>query len=179
MKAALLGGSFDPPHTAHLQVLQYLLKEKKYDQLWVVPTSRHPFKRAEAPFEDRLAMCRLAFDGLDKKVKVLDIEKDLSGYTVDLVKELYKREADLDLTWVGGSDLKTDLDRWKDSAELKKMLRFEFLPRPPEKNSPFLPVSSTEIREQIKQGQWPKESVPQAVLSYIQKHGLYGNRGLP
>jgi nicotinic acid mononucleotide adenylyltransferase len=80
---------------------------------------------------------------------------------------------------VGGSDLKTDLDRWKDSAELKKMLRFEFLPRPPEKNSPFLPVSSTEIREQIKQGQWPKESVPKAVLSYIQKHRLYSNRGLP
>ena len=58
----LFGGSFDPPHRAHVLVVAWALMEATLDRILVIPTARHAFgKQPGASFEDRVAMCRLAF----------------------------------------------------------------------------------------------------------------------
>jgi nicotinate-nucleotide adenylyltransferase len=173
MDIAIVGGSFDPPHLAHVEVLQHLLNSKRFDEIWVVPAGQHPFKKASASFKNRIAMCHLAFDPLGKKVKIVDEDEKLSGYTIDLIKHLHNKFSEYHWTFVGGSDLKEEISRWKEPQTLKKYLDLEFLPRPPDPASPFAPISSTEIRERIKNRLSIDDFVSNAVKDYIDQHGLY------
>ncbi|MDL1872552.1 nicotinate-nicotinamide nucleotide adenylyltransferase [Deltaproteobacteria bacterium PRO3] len=173
MRVALLGGSFDPPHRAHVQVIEHLLQSGRFDEVWVFPSPQNPLKPASAPFEDRLAMCRLAFEGLDPRVRVKDDEGTLSGYTIDLIRHLKQHYPKAEFTFVGGSDLKDELPRWKEIEALKKILHFEFLPRPPDPASPFDAISATEVRGKIKKGLPVGDQVPKSVLAYIKNRGLY------
>jgi len=173
MHIALFGGSFDPPHLAHVEILDHLLEDERYDLVLVVPSGQHPFKKSLASFADRIAMCELAFQELGDRVQVLDIEKDLSGYTVDLIARLDKLFPQSTVTFVGGSDLERELDQWKDLSDLRKKIRFEFLPRAPEHPSDLSPFSSTEIRARLKNHLPIAGFVPKAVEAYIQKKNLY------
>ncbi|HEX5033450.1 MAG TPA: nicotinate-nicotinamide nucleotide adenylyltransferase [bacterium] len=172
-RVALLGGSFDPPHSAHLQVARHLLDSGDFDEVWVLPSPQNPLKPSSSSFEDRLAMCRLAFAGLEPAVQVHDDERALSGFTIDLARKLRAEHPDREFRFVGGSDLREELPRWKDSAELRKLLGFVFLPRPPDPASPFLPISSREIRERAKKGLSLAGLLPPSVERYIQEHRLY------
>jgi nicotinate-nucleotide adenylyltransferase len=169
---ALLGGSFDPPHSAHVQIAEHLLKSKKYDEIWVIPAERHPWKPTEADFEDRWQMCRLAFAPLGPRVRILEDDRGASGYTVDLVRRLHQAHPDRRFTFVGGTDLKKEFAKWKDPEVLHEFLVFEFLPRPPER-SPFPDISSTEIRRRVKNRLPIGELVPKAVEEYISRKKLY------
>ncbi len=173
MNIAIFGGTFDPPHNAHIQVLKFLLDEKKYQKIWVIPSPKNPLKQAIAPFEDRYEMCRRAFGNLDPAVQVKDEEKTSTGYTVDLIGHLLKKYPGSKFTFVGGSDLKKELAQWKDSAKLKQWIEFKFLPRPPDPDSPFPPFSSTEIRERIGKNLPVRELVPEEVEKYIREKHLY------
>ncbi|MFO1464513.1 MAG: nicotinate-nicotinamide nucleotide adenylyltransferase [bacterium] len=173
MRIALLGGSFDPPHKAHEEVLRYLLGSGRYDQIWVFPTKQNPFKNDSTPFQDRLEMCRLAFQNIDPKIQIRADEAQLSGYTIDLIRHLKAVHPGAEFTFVGGSDLEKELPAWKESAELKKILQFEFLPRPPDPSSPFSPISATELRERVKKGLPIENQVAKPVRDYIEKKRLY------
>src|SRR5437868_5417527 len=109
LNLAIFGGSFDPPHLAHLAIAVHLLESERFDLILVIPSLKHPLKRAEASFEDRLAMCESAFLPLGDKIQVLDVEKNLSGYTIDLVRNLETLYPNATLTFLGGSDLKREL----------------------------------------------------------------------
>jgi cytidyltransferase-related domain len=172
LNIALLGGSFDPPHRAHLEVARHLLQEKGYDEVWVVPARQNPLKQTQASFENRLAMCRLLF-GATGRVRVLDDDAKLSGYTVDLARHLTGKFPMHRFVFVGGSDLQKEIPRWKEAKEVEKLLDFEFLARPPEANSPFSPISSTAIREAIKKGLPIDQLLPKAVEEYIHENNLY------
>lgn len=173
MRIALLGGSFDPPHLAHVQVVEYLLKTGRFDEVWIFPSPQNPLKPASVPFEDRLAMCRQAFERIDPRVRVKDDEGSLSGYTIDLIRHLKQHYPKAEFTFIGGSDLAKELPRWKESEALKKVLQFEFLPRPPDPGSPFAPISATTIRERIKKGLPIEDQVPKSIWQYIRGRNLY------
>ncbi|MGH8005206.1 MAG: nicotinate-nicotinamide nucleotide adenylyltransferase, partial [Limisphaerales bacterium] len=85
-KIGLLGGTFDPPHLAHLVLAQTALDELKLDEVWFIPAFLPPHKRGEkvSPFRHRLQMLRLAVRG-SRHFKVLTIEKEKGGvsYTVE------------------------------------------------------------------------------------------------
>ncbi len=172
-KIALLGGSFDPPHLAHRQVVEYLLKQKNFEEVWIVPSKQNPLKPAGANFQDRLQMCRLNFEDLGERVKVLSEDQELSGYTIDLVKHLKEKFPHVRFTFVGGSDLESELERWKDPEKLKKLIEFDFLPRPPDPDSPFSPISATDIRNRIKNQLSVEKFLTKGVGEYIQKRKLY------
>ncbi len=175
MQVAILGGSFDPPHNAHVQIISYLLGQPGVDEVWVLPAGKHPFKQATASFEDRLQMSRLAFEPLGPAVKVLSDDERLTGYTIDLIRHLKEKYRNHEFTFWGGSDLQKEIEGWKDSDELQKSIHFKFFPRAPESPSPFDPISSTDIREKVK-NQLPFESlVPKPVAVYIRKNKLYEN----
>jgi nicotinate-nucleotide adenylyltransferase len=173
MKIALVGGSFDPPHLAHTQVLQHLLDSNRYDEIWIVPTTQNPFKTIQASLAHRINMCHLAFDKSGPSVKILEDEKHLTGYTIDLMKYLVQKYPDYQFTFVGGSDLKEEIKKWKDFDQLKKYLNFEFLPRPPDPASPFLPIRSIEIRDRLKNQLSIHTFVSKDVEDYIQGYHLY------
>ncbi len=175
-RVALFGGSFDPPHLAHLQVVRHLLNSENFDEVWILPSPQNPLKPASSSFEDRLAMCRLAFSELAPRARVRDDERDLSGFTIDLARQLRAEHPGHEFSFVGGSDLKEELPRWKDSSKLQEILSFVFLPRPPDPSSPFAPIRSTELRDQAKKGLPLDGLLPKSVEQYIQKRGLYRSR---
>ncbi|HCU24518.1 MAG TPA: hypothetical protein DF383_05830 [Deltaproteobacteria bacterium] len=175
-RIAVLGGSFDPPHLAHRQVVRHLLEREHFDEVWVFPSRQNPLKPASATFEDRLAMTRLALGEYGSRVRVREDESKLSGFTIDLVRHLKAENPSAELTFIAGSDLQSELPRWKDSEELRRLLKFEFLPRPPDPGSPFAAISSTEIRERVRQNLSIAHLVPPEVEDYIRIRGLYSSK---
>ena len=77
-RVAIFGGSFNPPHVAHVLAVTYVLATEDLDEILVVPCFRHPFAKELAPFEDRFAMCELAMAWLPK-VTVSRVEQELGG----------------------------------------------------------------------------------------------------
>ena len=74
---ALLGGSFNPPHVAHLMVAYWTLATQDVREVWLLPSYRHPFGKDLAPFDDRVAMCELAARAL-RGVAVCTAERELA-----------------------------------------------------------------------------------------------------
>ena len=174
MKVAIFGGSFDPPHLAHVQVVHYLLESKHYDEVWVIPSKQNPLKERGHEFSERFKMCQLAFAEFGKKVQIRDDEKKMSGFTIDLIRHLKKKFPEYLFSFIAGSDLRDQIAQWKESAALQQMIDFEFLPRPPQPGSPFLPLSSTEVRRQLAAGRDPRGLLPEKVAQYVEKGQLYG-----
>jgi nicotinate-nucleotide adenylyltransferase len=176
MKIALFGGSFNPPQNGHVALAQALLDSKLFDEVWVLPSFRHPFGKPLAPFEDRLNLCRLAFEGLSARLKVSDVEKGIDppeGYTIDTVRYLKKKYPEDKFYLVMGSDLILEFPRWKDSTELKKMIEIFPISRAGYEESQFPRVSSTEIREALRLGKDISSLVPPQVAKYIGEKNLY------
>lgn len=186
LEIALFGGTFDPPHVGHVLAAHYVLLTAGVDRVFVAPCGEHALGKQHASFQDRLAMCRLAFRGLHG-AEVIDIEGSRPGpsFTIDTVRELAALHPGARLTLVIGSDLRGEIAQWKESAELLRMTRLLVLPRLEENTAAaeagqstpyYLPrVSSTGMREMLTRGAWDelKNRVPAAVLDYIRANELY------
>ena len=172
----LFGGSFNPPHIGHRQVLEHLVALKKFDEVWVVPSYAHPFEKGLIPFEHREKMCHLLIEGLDSLVKVLPIEEELKknpSYTIDVVTELKQRFPNAQFHLAIGSDCKNDLPRWHRYEDLKRLVQCYFIPRFGIEPSPFAAISSSEVRMMIKNRKPCEAWVSPKVKKYIEDHKLY------
>ncbi|MFP4579370.1 MAG: nicotinate (nicotinamide) nucleotide adenylyltransferase [Candidatus Sumerlaeia bacterium] len=183
----IFGGTFDPPHVGHVMAVDFVLLTSELDRVFVIPCANHPFGKNHEPFEHRMDMCHRAFSHLGEQVEILDIEGRRHGpsYTVDTVRELRERYPDADFVLIVGSDIRDELDQWKEVDELKKMVTIRMLPRLEEntsekesdQDSPFyLPrVSSSSLRRMLARGEMEKlgTRLPHTVIDYIQEHNLY------
>jgi nicotinate-nucleotide adenylyltransferase len=177
---AIFGGSFNPPHVAHLLAAALVLATCEVDLLLVVPTYSHPFAKPLAPFEDRVTMCARALGWLPG-VEISRVEQELGGEsrTLRTLEHLQAAHPDWAMRLVLGSDA---------FAESAKWFRFDLVRAlaPPivlrragtaeDAGPPLLPrVSSTEVRARIARGAWDElqEIVPSSVLSHIRERGLY------
>ncbi len=170
MFIGLFGGAFDPPHSGHQQLLKRALALKFFDEIWIVPTFLPPLKmtgnhNSVAGSEERLEMCKLLTG--DKKIKVLDLEIKRGGksYSIDTVRELKKKYPRNKFYFLIGSDWVPDLSKWHRANELLKEIEFVSLPR--------TEISSSEIRERIKNGENIGNLVPEEIEKYIKEHELY------
>jgi nicotinate-nucleotide adenylyltransferase len=181
MRIALFGGSFNPPHVAHQMVALYVLETAPVDGLWFVPCFRHPFDKPLAPFEDRFHMCERAAAALGSRVRVSDIERDIGGEsrtlrTVRRLEELHPEHA---FSLVIGGDLVAEVPTWYGGAELQKSTPFLVVGRGgvgpgAGRGTVAMPeVSSTEVRQALRDGKSVEGLVPRAVLDYIYERGLY------
>jgi nicotinate-nucleotide adenylyltransferase len=181
---AVFGGSFNPPHVAHLLAAVYALATAPIDQVLVVPVFRHPFAKELAPFADRLEMCRLGL-GWIPGVFVSTVERELGGESLTLrtVEHLAAQNEGWSLRLLVGADVLSDLPKWHRFDRIAEIAPPLILGRsgvetadaPP----PVLPqVSSTEVREAIAAGDLDavRSRVPQVVMEYIVARGLYGLR---
>lgn len=178
---AIFGGSFNPPHIAHVLAATFVLSMEDVDELWVVPCFQHPFAKALAPYEDRYEMCRQAFAWIPR-VKVSELEKELGGEsrTIRTVQHLLDQHPDWRLRLVIGTDIVSEAPRWHAFDELQRLAPPIVLVRrgwehPEMAASVFPEVSSTQVRAAIHRGdlEWVRAWVPPAVLRYVTAHGLY------
>lgn len=185
MKIALLGGTFDPPHNAHLEACRYLLEQEDFDRVWLMPTYKHAFGKQTAAFHHRTAMCALLSKPFRGRVLVSEVERNLAGAgvnrTIDTILYLKAHHPHEDFTFIIGSDNLDQLSEWKDIEKLKKEIPFLVLRRPGYKDQPgwtfsqaTLPdISSTQIRESIFKNQPITNLTPEDVQEYIQENSLY------
>ncbi|HET7826913.1 MAG TPA: nicotinate (nicotinamide) nucleotide adenylyltransferase [Anaeromyxobacter sp.] len=178
---ALLGGSFNPPHVAHLMAAYWTLATQAVSEVWLLPSYRHPFGKELAPFEDRVAMCELAVRAL-RGAAVCGAEAELRddplvGKTVRTLEHLREKHPSYDFALVVGADVLPETDKWYRWDRVKELARVIVVGRdgfPPVPGAPSLPaISSTEIRALIARGEDVSGVVPRKVREYAEAKGLY------
>jgi nicotinate-nucleotide adenylyltransferase len=181
---AIFGGSFNPPHVAHLMAAIWVVETQPVDELWALPTFHHPFDKALAPFDDRAEMLRLLVAPLAPRVQVSTIERDLPppSRTLDTLHALAARHPDTAWRLVVGADILAERDkwhRWDDVAALAPPIvvgRQGYAAPADLGELVELPaISSTEIRARIGRGEHVAGLVPRRVLEYLSRQGLYRN----
>ncbi len=178
-KVAIFGGSFNPPHLGHQVLCLMLLEACEVDEVWLVPTYRHTFGKALAPFEHRQAMCERMAAPFGVRALVSHVERDLDADTsrmLDTLQELERRHPEHEFRLAIGADILLETDkwhRWQEVIALAPPLIFGRrgyaggdLPAPPE-------ISSTLIRERLAAGKSAVPLVPRSVQDYADEHGLY------
>ncbi len=178
MHIGLFGGSFNPPHVGHGLGCCYLLETTSLDQIWLLPTFRHAFDKALAPYGHRVRMCERLAASFAGRVVVSRVEEERGdvSYTIDTVRYLQAKHPEHTFEWIIGADILEETEGWKDFDRLKEMIRFRVLGRQgyPLGGTVAIPdVSSTEIRRRLAQGLPIGHLVPTAVRAYIEETGLY------
>ena len=121
-RVGIYGGTFAPPHVGHVEAARAFMKQMRLDYLYVIPTAIPPHKTTDFDIDPyhRLAMCDLAFSGIDGVI-VSDIELRRGGvsYTVDTLRELTAPDTRLFLFC--GTDMFLTLDQWYCADEIFKL----------------------------------------------------------
>ena len=178
---ALLGGSFNPPHVAHLMAAYWALATQDLDEVWLLPSFRHPFGKALTPFEDRVRMCELAARGV-RGVAVCTAEAELAddpfvGKTARTLEHLVAKHPSHRFALIVGADILPDTGKWYRWDRVQALARVIVVGRegyPPVPGVPSLPaISSTEVRARIARGEDVSGLVPRRVREYVEEKGLY------
>lgn len=120
MRIAVYGGSFNPPHAAHAEVVRWLLDSERVDAVWLVPVFRHAFEGIHAknlaPFEDRSRWCEALCRDVGAGVRVERVEADLPApsYTIDTLDHLAGAHPEHVFQLVIGADILAQTGGWKD-----------------------------------------------------------------
>lgn len=177
MYVAVYGGSFNPPHLAHQLAMTCVLSTARVDELWMVPTFKHPFDKQLAPFDDRVRMCELAAAPFSR-VRVSRVEQELGGesYTLRTMKALSAAHHEHRFALVIGADLVAERERWHGWPELEKLVSFIVVGRqgsPATGGVELPPISSTMVRQRIARGEPIDTMVAADVSDFIVERGLY------
>lgn len=199
IRIGVYGGTFAPVHNGHLAAAKAFIEQMQLDILYVIPTAIPPHKQIGASDDPkhRYRMCELAFWN-EEKVLVSDMEIARGGksYTVDTLRALSGEDRRLFL--LIGTDMMLTLDGWRESEEIFKLCYPIYVRREGSdpilesrivaKNNLYLEkygkiarrlmvepitLSSTEIRQRVREGKSISQLVPRVVEEYIEKHGLY------
>lgn len=131
MKIALFGGSFDPFHTDHLEIIKTAKKNLKLDKIWIIPTNQNPFKSPQLTENNhRINMIKLAVKDL-KYVSINEIElnNEKSSTTIETVEKLILQYPNIDFVFLIGADQLDQLHLWNRIDELVKIIQFYVLQR--------------------------------------------------
>ncbi|MFV0427290.1 MAG: nicotinate-nucleotide adenylyltransferase [Beutenbergiaceae bacterium] len=187
-----MGGTFDPIHHGHLVAASEVANEFGLDEVLFVPTGTQPFKadRQVTQAEHRYLMTVIA-TASNPRFSASRVEIDREGitYTVDTLRQLRGQYPDADLFFITGADALSQIAQWKDVNELWSLAHFvgvtrpgheaDVEPLPPGEFSlleiPAMAISSTDCRERVQSGKPVWYLVPDGVVQYIGKHGLYLN----
>ncbi|WP_020013789.1 nicotinate-nucleotide adenylyltransferase [Promicromonospora sukumoe] len=192
-RIGVMGGTFDPIHHGHLVAASEAVAQLELDEVVFVPTGRPGFKQKQrvTPAEHRYLMTVIATASNPRfTVSRVDIDREGLTYTVDTLRDLRTQRPDADLYFISGADAIQQILSWKDAEKLWDMAHFVAVTRPGHKLTvdglprdgvttlevPALAISSTDCRRRAEEGLPVWYLVPDGVVQYIAKHGLY--RGL-
>lgn len=196
-RIGILGGTFDPPHLAHLVLATNARHDLKLDEVLFVPAG-DPYRKADRDVTSpgaRLQMLQAAVSDLPwASVSTVEIERDGPTYTTDTLEEL--TGADADWWFLLGTDALADLPHWKTPQRITELVRLGLALRPglvdhlelpaatleavpaieqriDRIEMPLLEISSTDIRSRLRAGRPIDYLVPDAVRTTIEALGLY------
>lgn len=189
MKTGLFFGSFNPIHTGHLIIANYMASFTDLKEVWLVVSPHNPLKLKSglANMYDRLEMARLATENAPQ-IKVSDIEFKLPqpSYTIDTLTHLQEKYPEKEFVLIMGADNLASLKKWKNYEVLLANYEILIYPRPGidtsqwEKHpsitfttTPEMEISSTFIRKAIKDKKSIQFFVPDAVLAFIESKNMY------
>lgn len=188
-KIGLFFGSFNPIHIGHLILANYMANHTDLDEVWLVVSPQNPLKKSKglADMYDRLEMAHLGI-GDSEKLRASDIEFQLSkpSYTVNTLVYLEEKYPEYAFSLIMGGDNLRNLHKWKNYEILLRDHEIYVYPRPgydPGKfaehpsvhltDTPHMEISSTFIRQSLKNGKSIRYLVPDAVIDFIESKGLY------
>ena len=196
MNLCVFQGTFNPIHNAHIRVVDYVARKYNFEKILFIPAYNPPHKICDNnEAVHRLNMVKLAVESLDN-IEVSDIEFQRKGvsYTYLTICELIKKyKIKNKISFIIGTDAFEKIESWYKIQELKKLVHFivfareqSFNPKKIEylrKNGydfevetlDFEDISSTQIREKIKNNENIEKYVDKKVEEYIRKYGLYRN----
>lgn len=192
-----MGGTFDPPHNGHLVTAQAVYDTFDVDKVVIIPLGDAPHKdRKLSPADDRYNMVSEAIgDNTAFAISDLEINRCGKTYTVETIEEIKKLNPNLTVYFIIGADEVNMIEAWKNPTKLLKLCRFIAVSRPGYKESeliekleavrkkfdcdmyflevPALDISSSELREKVKEHKSIKYLVPKETEKYINEHNLY------
>jgi nicotinate-nucleotide adenylyltransferase len=195
-RLGLLGGTFNPPHLAHLVCAQEAYVGLELDRVLWIPVFEPPHKEVESDpgVEHRIALCQAAV-GDDPRFEVSRIEADVPGrsYTVDTLRRLHESSPEDELTFIVGGDMAHALPTWHEPEAVLALATLGVAEREGVRRNdiaerlsglagadrirffdmPRLDISSSMIRRRVAQGLPLRYLVPDAVASYIASQRLY------
>ncbi|HTN24660.1 MAG TPA: nicotinate-nucleotide adenylyltransferase [Solirubrobacteraceae bacterium] len=196
-RIGILGGSFNPPHLAHLVCASEAAAQLHLTRVLLTPVAQPPHKEAERDpgAQERLELCRLAVAG-DERLGVCDLEVRRGGpsYTVDTLRALHEHAPEDDLTFIVGGDIALGLPSWREpetvlelatlavaardgvvAGDVAAQLRASFPDAPPPVffDMPRLDISSSQIRRRVAENRSIRYLVPEPVAEHIARGRLY------
>lgn len=197
-KIGIMGGTFDPIHTGHLVTAEAVRIEYGLEKVLFIPAANPPHKQSSqvTPAMDRYMMTVMATSSnAHFYVSNIELERPGLSYTIDTLRTLIEQYGDkTEFYFITGADTVADLPTWNHVHQLLELAYFIAATRPGSICSlddvinnfgaigrkkiqrlatPELEISSTDIRERVRQGRSIKYIVPESVENYILKEGLY------
>jgi nicotinate-nucleotide adenylyltransferase len=186
----MFGGTFDPPHVAHLALAERAREQLGLDRVVFVPAARPPHKPAESVSDAdvRLAMTRLAVQGNPAfRVSRYELLRGGTSFTVDTLRALKRAHPRARLYLLIGADSLADFHTWREPDLIRRLATLVVAGRPGARSAgagrgrrfvrlggPALDVSSSEIRARLRRGLSVRYLVPDAVVRYATRRRVYG-----
>ena len=194
-RIGVLGGTFDPPHLAHLVLAAAARRALQLDRVVLVPAG-DPWRKADravTPARTRLQLVGAAAEGLPwAEVNAIEVERDGPTYTLDTFEELAAAEPGAAWWFLLGEDALADLPHWHEPQRLVQRVRFGLARRPGAEPAastlevvpglagrvdpvpmPALDVSASGLRRRVARGEPTAPRLPAAVRRLIDDLGLY------
>ena len=190
MRIGLFGGSFNPIHNAHIALAKTICKEAKLDEVWFMVSPQNPLKQAEDLLgeNERYEMVKLALESEEKVLKASNYEFHLErpSYTWKTLRALKKDFPQHEFSLIIGGDNWVRFPRWAHSEEILANHNIYIYPREdsdineallPENvhlvHTPKINITSTMLREMVKNGNDISAYVPEVVAKTIAEKKYY------
>ncbi len=189
LQIGLYFGSFNPVHNGHLILAQTALNETKLDYVWLVVSPQNPFKQKKNLLSeyDRLRMVELAIeDNINIQASNVEFNLPRPSYTIDTLTHLADKYRSYHFSLIMGKDNLQHIHKWKNYEAIINHYQLYVYPRENAQKSeldnhprvkifdaPYLNISSTYIRNTVKNGKSIQYMVPESVRQYILDSGFF------
>jgi len=189
MKIGLYFGSFNPVHTGHLVIASYMAEFTDLEQVWLVVSPHNPLKAKQTLLQDyhRLTLVKTGI-GSNRKLKASDVEFKLSkpSYTINTLAHLTEQFPQHQFVLIMGYDTLETFHKWKNYEQILENYSLYVYPRPESSGgdlinhphvkkveAPLMQISSSFIRENIRNKKDVRYMMPESVWDYIEEMHFY------
>ncbi len=182
MRIGILGGSFNPIHNGHIRICSTVMKVLELDKIWIIPTGKHPLKSHDdlLDTDQRVNLIKKAIEHLpDFELSLADLNSDTPCYTNELMQKLQVEYPDYQFYFIIGADNVPQLPKWhnwewllenvnlvavnRSDTDLEEIQKVEYASRIIYVTISPIPISSTMIRQFIKEGKPITGLVPDCI----------------
>lgn len=185
MKVTLFGAAFDPPHLGHQKIVSTLLEQNLAEEVWLLPVKDHAFGKEMISEKHRLAMLQTLVKP-KVRIETYELDQTTASITFNTLRALRAKYPEHEFSFLIGADNLARFHEWDDYLIMLQEFAFFIYPRAGYELKPLYPgmevltgvkeidVSSTQIKEWVRQGKSIKTLVSSTVGEYIRQHKLYG-----